>query len=86
MNEEQVDYLTKKLESAQEELSFEKSICNDLRREGSMLKEELSKITVMMQHYSDLQEEVLRTHHLNQEIQARVVTLEEELKLTRQKV
>jgi hypothetical protein len=51
-----------------------------------MLKDELAKITGIMQNYSELQEEVLNTHHLNQEMQTRVVTLEEELHLTREKV
>lgn len=38
---------------------------NDLKREALVLKEELNKMLVMMQNYSELQEEVNRTHTIN---------------------
>lgn len=69
-----------------EEGSFQKIIENDLKKEILMLKEELNRLLNVMEDYSQLQEEVNKTHSINAEIQKKVKGLEDELRVIRAKV
>lgn len=51
-----------------------------------MLKEELNRLLNVMEDYSQLQEEVNKTHSINAEIQKKVKGLEDELRVIRAKV